>query len=204
MRTVLELPPAVRDALAALPGVETVIVGAGGEGIWLLSEPQEAPVRILRSATEILEDAGIDPAGVPLEVVVSALRRQRRVRFDSAERIENPDRSVSVQVTLEWEGEQHTARITGEKGDQIELRTAAQAALAAVQKVVDQELTARLVGVKHVRAFDGDLIVVSISGGPGQKTLLGAVLAGADPYRATAIGVLMAMNRALGNYLVTR
>ena len=92
----------------------------------------------------------------------------------------------------------------GEKGEHIELRTAAQAALIAVEKATDQPLNLRLVGVKHVRAFDGELVVVSIYGGPGKKTLLGVVLAGSDPFRATAVAVLMALNRLLGNYLVTR
>jgi hypothetical protein len=195
---------AARDLLAAIPGVERVIISDAGECVWLQCEPNQTPTPILGRAQAVLAEAGIDPQPLGLDVVISATRRERRIRFDSAQRIENPDRSVSVRVTLEWDGETHEAVATGEKGEHIELRTAAQAALVAVEKVTDQSLNLRLVGVKHVRAFDGELVVVSIYGGPGKKTLLGVVLAGTDPFRATAVAVLMALNRLLGNYLVTR
>jgi hypothetical protein len=200
----LVIPAAARDLLAAIPGVERVIIGDVSDDVWLQCEPHQAPAPILERARAVLEEAGIDPTPLSLDVVVSATRRERRIRFDSAQRIENPDRSVSVRVTLEWEGESHAATASGEKGEHIELRTAAQAALVAVEKVTDQPLNLRLVGVKHLRAFDGELVVVSIYGGPGKKTLLGVVLAGSDPFRATAVAVLMALNRLLGNYLVTR
>jgi hypothetical protein len=195
---------AARDLLAAIPGVERVIISDVEDGVWLQCEPNQAPGPILDRARALLEEAGIDLEPLELDVVVSATRRERRIRFDSAQRVENPNRSVSVRVSLEWDGELHQSEATGEKGDAIELRTAAQAALAAVEKVTDQPLNLRLVGVKHVRAFDGELVVVSIYGGPGKKTLLGVVLAGPDPFRATAVAVLMALNRLLGNYLFTR
>jgi hypothetical protein len=40
MKTLLELPPDVHEALAELPGVERVIVAGSGDGIWLQCEPQ--------------------------------------------------------------------------------------------------------------------------------------------------------------------
>jgi len=198
------ISPELRTALASIPGVDRVIVSDDDRSVWLQTEPHQAAGRLLQAAQQLLEGAGVDPESVQLDVMVSATRRERRIRFDSAERIENRDRSISVRVTLEWEGVLQEAVATGEKGEHIELRTAAQAALLAIEKVTDQPLNLRLVGVKHVRAFDGELVVVSIFGGAGRKTLLGAVLAGTDPFRATAVAVLMALNRLLGNYLVTR
>lgn len=196
---------ALGDLLGALDGVEQVVRSVDGI-FWLRCDPQVTPGGILRRARTLVSDAGFDPLDVPVELVVEASSRQRRVRFDHAERTENPDRTVTVGVTLEWDGVLHTVEVTGEKGDQIELRTAAHAAMGAAEKVTDMEMNLRLVGVKHLRAFDGDLIVVSMVGGDGdgRRTMLGAVLAGSDPYRATAIAVLMALNRLLGNYLVTR
>lgn len=199
-----DVAAALRSSLGSIPGVERVVVGEEGQGIWLLCDPHEAHGRIRGDVIECLEAHNVDPTGVPIEIVVSADRRERRVRFDSAERIENANSKISVRVTLEWQGALHAAEATGEKGETIELRTAAQAALSAVEDVTGESLNLRLVGVKHLRAFDGELVVVSIYGGPGKKTLLGAVLAGQDPFRATALAVLMALNRLLGNYLATR
>lgn len=190
-------------SLADLDGVEQVIQGTGGQ-LWLRCDPQVTPGRMRRDAEARIAATGADPGDVALELVVDAATRERRMRFDSVERVDNLDRSVTVRVTLEWEGDLHTAEITGEKGEQIELRTAAHAALAAVENVTGEALQLRLVGVKNLRAFDGELVVVSIFGGESRRTMLGAVLAGSDPFRATAIAVLMALNRLLGNYLVTR
>ena len=197
------IPADLREVLAAMQGVERVIVADDGASIVLFCEPQAPAGRILGEARDMAEAAGLDPDGVDLDVVVSATRRERRVRFDDVSRWENPDRSVSVRVSLEWDGQPVVAELSGEKGEGPELRTAAQAALRAVEQVAGESLGLRLVGVKQVRAFDGELVVVSVSGGPG-KTLLGVVLAGDDPLRATVIAVLMALNRLLGNYLATR
>lgn len=199
-------PAALHGSLAGIAGVDRVILGDGptGGGAWLLCDPHEDYDRIEKDAGRLLEEANVDPDGFPIEIVIPANRRERRVKFESVERIENPDRSISVRTTLTWDGQLFEAEATGEKGDAIELRTAAQSTLQAVEQVTGEPLNLRLVGVKHLRAFDGELVVVSIYGGPGKKTLLGVVLAGPDPYRATAVAVLMALNRLLGNYLATR
>ncbi len=201
---ITEVGPEVRERLASVDGVERVVIGDDNARIVWLCSAGEAHGRIHREAIERLRNAGVDPDLTQLDVVISAIHRERRVRYGSTQRVENPDRSISVRVSLEWEGEMFTAEAVGEKGDQIELRTAALATVAAIETVTGKSLGLRLVGVKHIRAFDGELIVVSISESAGRKTLLGSVLAGSDPFRATALSVLMALNRLLGNYLVTR
>lgn len=201
---VSELAAAIHASLDELPGVERVVVSEGAQNVLLLCDPHEAHDSVLRTARERLAASGLDPDAVTLEVVIPANRRERRVKFESIRRAENPDRSISMHTRLSWGGEVFEAEATGEKGDTIELRTAANSTLRAVEMVTGEPLNLRLVGVKHLRAFDGDVVVVSIYGGPGRKTLLGVVLAGQDPYRATAVAVLMALNRLLGNYLATR
>lgn len=199
-----DVTAALQAALDDVPGVDRVLVADGAREVWLLCDPHEAHDRVLADAEARLRDAQIDPDGFDLRVVIPSNRRERRVKFEATERRENPDRSISIRTKLSWDGELFESEAKGEKGDTIELRTTAQATLSAVEKVTGEPLNLRLVGVKHLRAFDGELVVVSIYGGPGRKTLLGVVLAGTDPYRATAVAVLMALNRLLGNYLATR
>jgi hypothetical protein len=130
---------------------------------------------------------------------------RERVRFEGVERIEEADMRVRVRVALEWKGDLILGEATGEKGSNIELRTAALAALDAIDSVSDRPVGVRLAGVKQVRAFDAELMVVSLyQSGPGLQKYLGVALVGDDAYRAAALAVLHALNRVLGNFLVTR
>jgi hypothetical protein len=191
----------LRARLESIPGVERVLTAEPGYGYWLVCPPNSAHAPILRAAHEAIAAEGLE---IPVEIVVPAARVERRVRFEGVERIAESNRAVRVRVFLEWNGERHAGDVLGEGGDQVELRTTALAAIAAVENVTGERLGLRLVGVKQIRAFDSDLVVVSLHGSaPGQK-LLGAVLSGNDPYRATAIAVLAGLNRMLGNYLMTR
>jgi hypothetical protein len=194
----------IPEILEALPGVERVIVE--GDRVWLICWPDvDLPVA-LEAARKSLQNSGLDPVNVVLQAFVPAERRDReRVRFESLQRIEEPDVRVRVRVALEWRGQRVEGEATGEKGSHIELRTAALAALAALEKVADRPVDVRLAGVKSVRAFDAELMVVSLyKPGPDFQKYLGAVLAGPDPLRASALAVLHALNRILGNYLMTR
>lgn len=193
-----------REKLEAIAGVEQVL--AEGDRIWLLCRPEAEPTDVRAQAEQALRDDGIDPESLPLEFVLHTSHRDRqRVRFEDVQRIEEPDMRVRVRVTLEWRGERVVGEATGEKGGNIELRTAAQAAVAALEHVSDRNVDVRLAGVKQVRAFDAELMVVSLyRPGPEFNKYLGAVLVGKDPLRAAALAVLHALNRVLGNYLVTR
>jgi hypothetical protein len=62
-----------------------------------------------------------------------------------------------------------------------------------------------LIGVKHIRAFDSNLVIVSIGVRDSAGTrLVGCCLADEDMPRGAALAVLNATNRLLGNYLATR
>ncbi|MGH7505743.1 MAG: hypothetical protein ACRELX_08830 [Longimicrobiales bacterium] len=192
----------LRTSLRAIDGVDAVAVDEHGDTVVLICAHRSASPRILEDARRIVSDNGSDPDALTIITTVRTDRIERRARFDRVERYENADREVRVRVFLEWEGALHSGDAVGEKGFAIELRTAAAAAIDALEKMTGEALGVRLVGVKQVRAFDGELTVVSLYriGSPSQK-LLGSVLTGADPLRAAAVAVLNALNRTLGNLL---
>jgi hypothetical protein len=131
---------------------------------------------------------------------------RQRVRLVSTARSTRPDQQVSYTVTLEWGGTETVGSATGEQGDAVELRTAATAALAAVAGLVPAPIGLRLAGVKQLRAFDAELVVVSIHRLDAQPgNLVGAVVvAGPGPdngARAAVAAVLNALNRLLDSHL---
>lgn len=197
----MSLLPLLRPQLQELPEVEAVLVDEAAETVWLVCS-RAAPATVADDARRIMTENGLDTAAVRVEVAVRPERVERRARFDRTERYEAPDRQVRIRVVLEWEGTAYYGDAVGEKGQAIELRTAAAAALDALERMTGQTLAVRLVGVKQVRAFDAELTVVSLYrvGTPSHK-LLGSVLTGGDPQRSAAIAVLNALNRTLGNLL---
>jgi hypothetical protein len=68
------------------------------------------------------------------------------------------------------------------------------------------QLNLELIGVKAMRAFDANIVIVSVGatreGNP--ERLLGSYLAEQDPLRGAVIAVLNATNRVLGNFIATR
>ena len=87
-----------------------------------------------------------------------------------------------------------------------ELRTAADACVAALAKAIHGIATIELLGVKAVKAFDNNVVIVSMAyteGGIGQR-LVGCFLAEHDSARGAALAVLNATNRILGNRFFMR
>lgn len=190
----------LRQAMQDIPGVEQVVIDTEGREILLLLRSDVEPHRVERAAQDIAAEAGyeISAAFRPEH------RDRQRVRFVDMSRNQLPDQQVSYRITLEWNGREVQGEASGEKGDALELRTVAAASLAAVLQLAPDDLEVRLAGVKQVRAFDAELIVISMYRTGAQPTnLVGAVVAGDDPRRAGANAVLSALNRLLGNYLVT-
>jgi hypothetical protein len=129
-------------------------------------------------------------------------RDRQRVRFMDLRRNIQPDQQIAYTVTLEWAGSEYSGSVSGEKGDAVELRTISAAALTAIAALVPHDVKVRLAGVKMVRAFDAEMVVVSLYRPDDEPhNLVGAVVAGDDPRRAAATAVLSALNRLLGNYL---
>lgn len=194
----------LRDKLEALDGVERVAVDESTATIWVHCSPDAMATELRAAVFDLIKSSGVDvdPANVNL---VTDLAARRRVKFASAERIVEHDHRVRIRVTLEWDGQTFVGETIGENGDLIELRTSAASALIALEKVLGEQLGIKLAGVKQVKAFDAELMVVALyrTGGAPQR-LVGSVSAGNDPRRAAAVAVLNALNRILGNYLSVR
>ena len=87
-----------------------------------------------------------------------------------------------------------------------ELRTAADACVVALGKAIDGKATLELLGVKAVKAFDNNVVIVSMAyteSGRSQR-LVGCYLAETDSARGAALAVLNATNRILGNRFFMR
>lgn len=190
----------LHERLREIPGVEDVVPTAEG-ALWLVCTPDARRTAVEPAARTALADAGV--AAVPIECVIRASTLQReRVRFDRIERVEERDNQIHIKVCLEWGGAIHEGSATGERGLAIEIRTAATATIAALEKALGSSLDVRLIGVKQVRAFDAELIVVSVTRNTDRQKLVGIVVMGEDPRRAAALAVLNALNRTLGNLLL--
>lgn len=193
----------LRAKLEAIPDVESAVLDETTAAICLVCDPQAVAQPILEAARQAIVSVGLDESTITVNTVVrTAGVGRHRVRFLGVERVTERDNRVKIKVSLEWHGRISTGEAIGEAGELIELRTAAMAAVAALESVVQDQLGVRVVGVKQVRAFDADLMVVSLhrAGGSPQR-LVGAVPGGRDPRASAAVAVLNGLNRTVGNYL---
>lgn len=188
----------LRARLSAVDGVEHVVIDEALNEIWIVLRADVDPATADEQARAALGDDSFR--------ICAAFRPEhrdrQRVRFVSLTRSITPDQQASFTVTLEWRGNEYSGSATGERAAPIELRTVAAASMAAIASLVPGDIQLKLAAVKQVRAFDAELLVVSLYR-PDAKphNLVGAVVAGDDPHRASALAVLSALNRLLGNYL---
>jgi hypothetical protein len=147
------------------------------------------------------------PSDVAAFVPVHPLQsRRERLKFADFSFTRTPSGQCSAQVTLEWDDGMYVGRSSGQSSSLGDFRVAADATLRALEDFTKDSMHFELLGVKHVRAFDSNLIIVSISvRNDGQLTrLVGCYLAETDTRRGAAMAVLNATNRVLGNYMTTR
>ena len=130
-----------------------------------------------------------------------------RLRFAEFELQRLPNGRCRSRVLLNW---QDTERFTGEAegltSQAGELRCAAQACVNALTQAVHDGVGFELLGVKAVRAFDANVVIVSLGlqgEGQGQR-VVGSYLSDSDAARGAALAVLNATNRILGNKLFMR
>ena len=194
---------ALRQQLEALDGIERVVLDEATDNIWLQCDPEADAAALKPRVLEVLKNAGIDAEKSKLNFLTDL--SSRRIKFTKLERIVDRDGRVRIRVSLEWDGATKIGEASGENGDLLEQRTAATATLVAVEAVVGESLGAKLVGVKHVRAFDEELMVVALyRPGPPAQRLVGSVSIDTDPRRAAALAVLNGLNRIVGSYLNIR
>ena len=125
--------------------------------------------------------------------------RELRVRFTRFDLSRSKSGQTTVEVTLELDGAKHVGRSDGPSSPLGDLRISAEACLKALEGFtggIDFELMA----VKHIRAFDSNLAIVSITHRQDGNNfpLVGCYLAKDDVCRGAAISVLNATNRVLG------
>lgn len=190
-----------RHRLAQITGVASVVIDSTtGDVALICLQPIQRP-HVEEEARAILDEIAGKPSTQTIEITYRAEHRERaRVRFGELRR-QAVGSNVRVEVDLEWGDETFHGTATGELGGAVELRTAAQATLGAIGSIVG-ELDLKLAGVKQVKSFDAELIVVSLYAAedPARK-FVGAVVTGADPLRSAVVAVLSALNRLMGNYL---
>ena len=132
--------------------------------------------------------------------------RRERLKFSDFSFNRAQSGQCSAEVTLEWDGSFHVGRAIGQSSPLGDFRVAAEATLRALEDFAKDEMHFDLLGVRHVRAFDANLLIVSVSlREDSQLTrLVGCYLAETDTRRGAAMAVLNATNRVLGNYIATR
>lgn len=113
-----------------------------------------------------------------------------------------------ARVVLTWQdSEEYAGESEGLASQAGELRCAAEACVIALSKAVKEALHFELLGVKAVRAFDSNVVIVSMAIPDQNQThrLVGCYLTeDTDPTRGAALAVLNATNRILGNRFFMR
>ena len=185
--------------------IERAVLDEEQGSVWIITPPDVHEAEVRTRVLAILQEFGLSSEDTQLEFAsMNATPLRRRVRFAGAERRELRDGRVQIDAALEWQGQRYKGTAEGESGALIELRTAGQAALQAVQDLTKDEMKLRLIGVKQLRAFDTELVVASLVRTEGEmQRFVGSVLATSDPARAACLAVLSALNRTLGNFLRT-
>ena len=146
-----------------------------------------------------------DSLSVP--VVTSAQLKRERLRFTDFRFIRTPSGQCTAEAELEWiDGVRVVGKSGGQSSEMGDLRIGAEAALRALESFSGGALQFELIGVRLVRAFDANVVIVSVGvlRGDGPRKLLGCYLAENDPVRGSVVAVLNATNRVLGNFIATR
>jgi hypothetical protein len=125
--------------------------------------------------------------------------RDNRVRFSRFDLTRTKSGQTTAEVTLEMDGKKHVGQATGPSSPLGDLRISAEACLRALSGF-SEGIEFELMAVKHIRAFDSNLAIVSITHRQDGSNfpLVGCYLATEDVCRGAAISVLNATNRVLG------
>lgn len=130
--------------------------------------------------------------------------RPGRLFFNSFSAERTQSGRITALVALEFAGKKWTGRAEGQSSPIGDLRLGAEAAMRAVEDFVEGSLGLELMGVKLIRAFDSNVVIVSVTQRSARDVkLVGCYLADEDSMRGAALAVLNATNRVLGNYLTT-
>jgi len=126
--------------------------------------------------------------------------RRERLRFTAFKFTRSPAAYCTADVDLEWvDGERYHGRAEGVASPTGDLRLSAEAALRAISIFARGEIAFELIGVKALRAFDANVVIVSVLArrAGGEARLLGCHLADEDSLRSAVLATLQATNRLL-------
>jgi hypothetical protein len=136
--------------------------------------------------------------------------RRERLRFTRFAFERGPTARCSAEVELEYQpGESVIGRAEGIATPLGDVRLAAEATLRAIERFSRGTLRFDLLGVKQMRAFDANVVIVSVlclddQGREHERRLLGCHLADEDVLRGAVIATLQATNRLLANTIAVR
>lgn len=121
---------------------------------------------------------------------------EARPRLEQAELTLQPGSRMRILIGLEREGRRVEEERSGVGDDIMMLRLAAAATISAVHQLLDGPDRFELVGIKHLHAFDSQVVLVCLrlSDEPTRK-LVGCVAAPETLVRGVAMAVLHATNR---------
>lgn len=146
-------------------------------------------------------------APAPTPLINEAQLRRERLRFSDFRMARTPSGRSAAHVELEWvDGVRVHGGAEGQTSELGDLRLAAEAALRALERFSGGALSFELIGVKLLRAFDANVVIISVDvkQDEGPRRLLGCYLAERDVSRGAVLAVLNATNRVLGNFIATR
>lgn len=134
------------------------------------------------------------------------LDRQERLRFSDFALERTTAGVVTCKLALELGDTTVRGQAVGNGSAAGDSRLGAQAALHALEVFSGGELVFELIGVRVVRAFDANVVIISLvqHSERGREKLLGCYLAEDDPVRGAALAVLNATNRVVSSYIVSR
>lgn len=132
----------------------------------------------------------------------SSLARRERLNFSSFTFTRSPSGRCVVRVELEYDNKRYSGSCEGQSSPIGDLRLGSEAAMQAIEAFSNGNLGLELMGVKLVRAFDSNVVIVSLTQRAQRGTrLVGCFLADQEPVRGAALAVLNATNRVLGNFV---
>jgi len=126
--------------------------------------------------------------------------RPARLRFAGFSFQRQPSGQGTAEVILEWhDGARYLGRAEGISSSWADLRLTAEATLRAIAEFTKERGGFELVGVKSLRAFDANVVMVSVVGNRAGKPtqLLGCRIAEGDLLRSAVLATLQATNRLL-------
>src|SRR4051812_24489928 len=88
--------------------------------------------------------------------------RSERVELADFSFTRTPAGQCSAQVSLAYDEKSFAGRAIGQSSTFGDFRICAEAALNALQDFAKDAIHFELLGMKHVRAFDSDLLIVSV------------------------------------------